>query len=439
MASRQTYDFAVLGTNQPEGLLLAAGLSRKGYSVLVIPSQTLGELPNSEEVPLYFPEIIGKKRLEDLLFRVGFFRLEESGLVESGMSPQVILPRNRLTLGKQMTDEFEREFPGVAELLNRYWSTDSKTNLRKITSQLRILSKRYPDLAQWMDTSFFLATGKSHRAKFDLRMRSWIRSLPTKGSRFYRVKPDLSEPYPSFLLEHARKWGTKLLEEDLKFKSGFTSFQVNPDIRAKRLILNSSAASKLLVDANLKRVPSRVLYWLYFDEAVVDFDDIPEPLEDQSKMILGSGKFDQVRKISVIRDYTKRRAQLRLGTWLSQDSQSEWSAKIQEGRVLLKKILPFFPQEKFSSVPSPLDLSEEMGNCVKRGQVGRLIYDLESKPGLGWLSAFRSPYQVSTRVYSVTPQFLPLRDRTSSLESCFFLMDHFSKNAATNLDAVAKA
>ena len=59
-----TFDFAILGDNQPEGLLVAAGLLRKGFSVAIIKSSALEELPSEEEYSFELPAQFGVRRFE---------------------------------------------------------------------------------------------------------------------------------------------------------------------------------------------------------------------------------------------------------------------------------------------------------------------------------------------------------------------------------------
>src|SRR4051812_62646 len=110
-----TFDFAVLGDVEPEGLLTATALVRKGFSVAVISSSALGELsPDDELNSLVLPEKFFNRRLTDLLFRAGFFRLEDSGLSPSNYSLQSILPKHRLQSDGSLDafkKEFLREFP----------------------------------------------------------------------------------------------------------------------------------------------------------------------------------------------------------------------------------------------------------------------------------------------------------------------------------------
>ena len=191
----QQFDFAVLGDSQPEGLLAATALARKGYSVAVIPSSVLGELPAEDVWPATYPSHIGEKRTDELLFRAGFFQLEEAGLMSIPFSSQVVLPKHRLLFDgstEQWINEVEREFPAYAEALVRVMTTAKrpdwirrKKNYKKSLSELVSIQKKSKAICRWLSTEISSSLHPTAQRTPELVAKAWLNIVRGHSSKVY--------------------------------------------------------------------------------------------------------------------------------------------------------------------------------------------------------------------------------------------------------------
>lgn len=441
----QFFDFAVLGDTHPEGLYLASGLARRGYSVCVVPSVHLGELPSQFPWPLRLPERIGEKRFDELLFRVGFFRMEESGLSPSSYQSQFILKKNRLAFdgGAQTWDrELRREFPRHSEKLVKIRDSMRRSAVRSphnAMSQLGQLLREDQNLRHWIIMEGGQGRHPFHQNSKSLKksLERWLWSLAWPETKFYRIQPKLGQGFEEFLLEHAKKWGAQVVGEPVQIESRFRHFELNPKLKAKALIVNTLGALRLLAKNYPDRFSHKITHWLYFDRLTCNLEDIPEPLEEHCLFHLSeTDEFPYVLHCS--RNKFRDKAQLTLGVWLPFNETGAWISKLEQGRLSLKRLLAFLPDEVFPKLPSILELTEMKGECVRRGEIERLLLEdipssklqlLRDRAGTWFKKARRLP-KLASRVYLSMPYVKFHQDRQSSLQSCYYLLEHFEKRRA---------
>ncbi len=438
----QNLDFCLLGDTNPEGLLLAAGLSRRGYSVGIVSSGQLGELPPQFSWPIRLPERLGENRLDELLFRVGFFRLEESGLCPEPLQTQFILPKRRLSLdglAPTWAREVQREFPVISERLIKMRDSmrkSSSRSLAKSLSQLSHLIRQEPDIGRWVT----MDAGQGRLAYHDLAsdsapvLEKWLWGLAWPETKCYRPQQNLGQPLTSFLVEHAKKWGAKSIQEPIELSSRFGNFALNSNFRARNLIINSFGGFRLVAKAPFADFSHEISHWLYFDRIRCAEEMIPEPLEEFCQFH-SSDKQEFPYVMHTKRSPYGEESELRLGIWLKFQDSSLWQSQIEEGRAALKRLIPFLPHSAFSSLPSLLDLNEFKGETIRRGEMDRLIV-LRSSPSkwLSWktwmsnwgLSSSHLP-QLSKRVFLCIPHLGGAVDRRESFQTCLKLLDYFEK------------
>lgn len=439
--TEKTVEYCVLGDSQPEGLFLAAGLARKSYSVAVVPSQALGELPSQVPWPLRLPERIGKKRLDDLLFQVGFFRLEDSGLQPKSYQLQVLLPRHRMSFNGQIDrweKEVNREFPKQARKmveLRKSMASSQRDGRRAALSQLQSFAKEDQEILDWfmMESS----EGRPEVAS-NLKIRQkvfhqWIRRWRTEESKVYRVDQQLSLPFSKFLLEHARKWGVSVSEAPVEFKSRWGYFQITPELRAKKIIVNSLAASRLLAKQHQGAHEKAVSKWLYFDRIECEAQNIPEPLEEVS-LIRSHTKHPSI--LFMERQRLRDEGKLTLGVWLDFNDTSEWQSEIDKARRGLKKLFGFLPESCFKEMKSVFELTEMKGEALRRGELERLSFEADHKDLWSrFFAKIASPVsqkiagEVSRNIFYCLPYWVDQQDRRGSLENCFRFLQKQDRKA----------
>ncbi len=439
-----SYDFAILGDGQPEGLLVAAGLARKGFSTVVIPSSALGELPPEEVYPVSYPVQVGLKRLDDLLFRAGFFRLEESGLQGASQYWQVVLPKNRLLFDgsiERVLSEVDREFPMISQNFRRICEMIQKPGagaMNKAVHDLLVICQRDASFKRWLDLEMSVqvqpSKGYSHRRDRRESLRVWLSQLAKRGNKSYRVDPKLRQPFNSFLMEQARKWGVQVWGDPLQLKSGWGTFYLSSNARARHLIVNGLGGGRTLAKSMTTKTVDRFRYWLYVDRFEVPLVKVPEPLQEFCHIEMSDDpKPWTLRNLYTYRDPAREEASLHLGTWLEFDDPKSWANEIEKSRRMLERLIPFIPKDSFKPVPSLLELTEIQGDCVKRGQIERLMCFQEPRTRLSaWMDKLskwhlrrsRAP-KMGKRIYAVTPHYLPYRNRVASFEASLNLLDYF--------------
>jgi hypothetical protein len=431
------FDFCILGDSQPEGLLLAAALARKSFKVLLLPSSALGELPTHEVWPMRIPEKFGERRLDELLFKAGFFRLEDSGLVAVPAQHQILLSRHRLSFdGKRsrFQKEMEREFPRYAERVLRL--TGGKNSEPRKWNQVQAWGREDPALSAMMllgGCEGRMATLESDRGKAEA-MRRWVEESSQEEGRFFEVSPELQEPYCQFLLDHCRKWGVQVMDQKVDLQSKWRRFQIAPGIEAQRLVVNTFSAFRQLGRMkSFEECQRPISHWLYFDRIRLPLDAIPEPLGDRASFQAGGRLINSENAfvLHVHRDFLKDQAVLALGIWLPFQDSSGWGDRILRARDELRKLLPFIPEKSIPVLPSGLELAELKGECVRRGQVERLILEPRERR-----SAFRIPQFWRrkrtgpirhSRVITSLPYLESVSGRRESLQTCFEALDQFEK------------
>lgn len=136
------------------------------------------------------------------------------------------------------------------------------------------------------------------------------------------------------------------------------------------------------------------------------------------------------------RDPIRARARLTVGTWLSFDESARWVDQLTESRQQLIRLIPFLPKEAMKPLPSLLDLHEVRGECVRQGDVGRLILQSD-RPKTWWGKVFRrfkrhqQIPQISRRLFSLVPGDLSFQTRQESFEASLHLLDHFEAKRRT--------
>jgi|GEM_PF-6331042 len=438
------FDFAVLGDSHPEGLLLSAGLARRGYHVCLVPSQNLGELPSQDPWPLRLPSQMGKRHLDDLLFKVGFFRLEDSGLVPMEPSRQILLKKHRLSFNgseRRWEDELRREFPRAADKLvqlKKLVKSGVKGSVLKAFNRLNSLGKDDPELLEWVRIES-LNGRPAMKSSAPEKIKNWVSQWRNESQKIYRISPSLGQPFSHFLTEHARKWGTQVIEESIDLKTRWNHYQLLPHVKSKNLILNSLAAMRLIAKMEPKLYSQNISHWLYFDRIQCSLDSVPEPLEELSFLDLGSSK-DSARTclLYVSRDKLKDRASLALGVWLDFNENKDWISSIEKARQSLKRLLAFLPPGEFKSIPSVFELTELKGECVRRGETERIAFENISHSGMkNFINQFKglmnlSPSmrgRLSKRIYVAVPHSLTSFSRQRVLEDCLRFLEHYERRA----------
>lgn len=437
----QHYDFCILGDHHPEGLLLAAALARKSFRVLLVPSENLGEQAPQEAWPMRIPERLGDRRLDELLFKAGFFRLEDAGLVPAETRRQILLRRHRLSFdGKRETWEREirREFPQVADRILRL-SAGKRPDPRR-WSAAQACARDEPLILPWIlleGSEGRTASLESDEGKA-AAIRRWLEDIPQNDSKSYELNPELQEPYTQFLVEHCRKWGVKVWADRLDLKSRWGRFQLAEGVEAKNLMLNSFAAFRQLGRLkSFEDCQKPISHWLYFDRIRLPLTQIPEPLGEKAFLQVG-GQLVNSENAFVLhleRDKLRDEANLALGIWLPFQDSSHWLDRIQRARGELKKVIPFIPDQAVPSLPSSLELTEMKGECVRRGEVERLILEPNRRGrrrlfrGLFGGRRFSGDVLQHRRVVSLIPYMKPVSGRRESLLTCFELLDQYEKRS----------
>ena len=441
----QNLDFCFLGDTNPEGLLLAAGLARRGYAVGIVSSGQLGELPAQFSWPLLLPERLGEHRLDEFLFRVGFFRLEESGLTPERLQAQYVLPKRRLSfdgLAPTWTREAQREFPLLSEKIIKIRDSMRRSSNRSVSkslSQLTQLIRQDPDVGRWIT----MDAGQGRLAYHDFAsdqsktLEKWLWGLVWPETKCYRPQKNLVQPLASFLLEHAKKWGAKMIQEPTEISSRFSSFVLNSNWRAKNLMINSLGGFRSLAKAPFADFSHEITHWLYFDRVRCSEEMIPEPLEEFCQFH-NSEKQEFPYILHTQRSSYGDESEMRLGVWLKFQDSSHWISQVEDARVSLKKLMPFLPSHCFSSLPSLLDLNELKGETIRRGEIDRLIIWKSSEPKWDFITRWMPKWgaapaelpQISKRVFLCIPFLGGPSDRRESLLSCFKILEHFEKKRA---------
>ncbi len=425
-----THDFAILGDYQPEGLLVAAALARKGYSVALIPSQLIGETPGDELVPAQYPAMIGSRKVDDLLFRAGFFRLEDSGLQSLTQQLQVLLPKNRVNLEGSVENwfgELRREFPEVAEDFERVLERVKKDPQyqKKSLSALTELERRSPAFGRWFKT----VVAQSLGAHVSLEgRRQWLKSHASAWGKLYSPDARVKTSYSQYLVDHIRKWGVHVIDEPTEVKASWMGFQLTKSRRCRSLIINSLVGYRVATK-HLKNLEAEKFgYWLYYDRLDCPISLLPEPLQENS--VITAGDESELRRLHIRKDLVRDEATLTLGTWLPFEDSKSWTAQIEKGRQMLLKVVPFLDLNSFRPIPSILELTEMRGECVRRGQVERLELAPRELKGaarlLRWIKR-RRPSEIARNVFSVNPIHLPFNNRNSSFAASLELVEHFDQ------------
>lgn len=422
---------------------MASGLLRKGFSVVVVPSAGLQELPPDEHWPLILPSQVGQRKLNDLLFRAGFFRLDESGLSAASLPTQVLLPRNRLLFEgapAQWLSEIEREFPHALKTFFNFFENAKKLtpqHIRRTASEVFELQRRDPHFRSWISTELHSAfRGLDSQISLE-DVKSWLQLILKQENKAYRVDPKIKMPYSQFLLEHAKKWGLVVCQEPVEIKSVWTTFQISKTAKASHLVLNGMGGGRLLAKTLFPKLSDTHKFWMYVDSIDTDLSFIPEPLQEFVQMNFGESSSDisTHRCLHLSVDRVRCKAHISLGTWLSFDETKSWVNQIEQGRLALKRIAPFIPESSFRPIPPLLELTEARGECIRRGQAERLIPEPRKMAKITHLFNLmarkfvvrRKPFSVARRVYAVSPHYLGYRNRLSSFEESLVLLDYFEK------------
>ncbi len=435
---QKSFDFAILGDQQPEGLLLAAGLARRSYRVCIVPSPVLGELPPLEAWPLRWPEKIGDRKLDELLFKVGFFKLEEAGLEPEADHLQILLKRHRISFDGSLETtrkEFSREFPRFESEWRRVLQ-DQNFN-QSLTTGLEI-GKDCPEFSRLVELDS--AEGRpTEKLSQKEAMRRCLQKYRATDRRFYRLKPQGDLPYNHFLIEHCRKWGVQILEEPLKLEKSWRSFQLSANSRATHIVVNSLGAARLSARFRKDLSTEKLTHWMYFDRLMSSVDLIPEPLAEFSYLSLEDSEPVLLR---VERDRLRDRATVTLGIWLPFQDSRQWETLIEKARAQFKKLAPFIPESAYRQIPSPLELNEMKGECVRRAELDRLTLTPPTKrawPAQGFWSWLRSKFGSANRPQTlhsrvmVTASFLdPNCGRAESLAECLRAVEYFERKIQRN-------
>jgi len=433
---QRTFDFAILGDQQPGGLLLAAGLARRSYSVCIVPAPLLGELHPLEVRPLRWPERIGQRKLDELLFKVGFFKLEEAGLSPEDDQLQILLKKNRLSFdGKEdgWVRELQREFPGLQNQI-----ADLKQRLREnaqaptmAVQQCAILEKESAEFARLVKIESAEGRPLSHLSEKECSRR-WVSKRLDAERRVFRLRPQGDQSYTRFLVEHCRKWGVQILEEPLGLESSWRGFHLSPQVKAQYLVVNSVAAARLTSKFRKDLSPEKITHWMYFDRFVVPVESVPEPLGEFSALSLEAEDQEPVI-LHVQRDRLRDRATITLGIWLPFSESRQWESAIERARASFKKLAPFVPESSFRSIPSPFELNEMKGESVRRGELERLQIEAPETNSKNWMKLWASlfgrsrPASLHSRILVTAPFLTKGRGHAESLEECLQSIEYFEK------------
>lgn len=446
-----TYDFAILGDSQPEGLLAAAGLVRKGFSVIVVPSSAMAEMPPDDHWPLVLPSQMGNRKLHDLLFRAGFFRLEESGLMSMNHPVQVLLPKNRLLFeggASEWLSEIEREFPYSLKTFSSLFQNSKKFSpqiIHRAASELFEIQKRDEHFKNWLKTEVHFRFRAIHSEISLEVLKEWLLFVLKQENKAYRVDSKIKVPYNQFLIEHAKKWGAVVSSEPLELKSAWTLFQLSKSVKASHLVINGMGGGRLIAKSLHPKLSERMRYWMFLDILRCPLSQVPEPLQEFSHLNLGDvvEGLPSARRLHLSVDRLRGTAELSLGSWLPFDDSKVWVRQIEAGRESLRTLIPFFPATAFKPIPSILELTEERGECVRRGECDRLIPE---DPKISAVAKFLSglkirwrskkkPTSLARRIYALNPHFLPQRNRLASFEESLSLLDYFEKKKRAQIAA----
>ncbi len=441
--SHTVFDFAILGDHQPEGLLTAAGLVRKGFSVLIVPSSSLGELSTENLAPLLLPPQFGQRRLNDLLFRAGFFRLEESGLVHGAQSSQTLLIKNRLLFEgapQQWLQEIEREFPHALKTFQFLFQNSRKITppvLKRVVYELLELQRRDSAFRTWLRSEIESSLKPIQKWNDHKIISAWVRFVVRQDPKVFRADSKLTVPYHQFLLEHARKWGAVVLTEPCELKTAWGLFQITKNMRASKLVVNGLGGGRLIARNFSSPLSEKLKAWQFLDRIDCQLSSVPEPLQETSFVDFEEQDSDlpHHRQIQLKVDRIRGEASISIGTWLNYDDSKNWTHEIERGRSVLRKLIPFLPESIWRPIPSMLELTEMRGDCVRRGQIERLIPELKELSKLQILASYvkskiqfrKKPLTMGRRVYVVNPHFLPLRNRVSSFDESLGLLEYFEK------------
>ena len=326
--------------------------------------------------------------MNDLLFKAGFFRLEESGLVTHQSSFQIVLPKNRLLFyhdSERWNQEVEREFPQAFAKLARLREASEKdqgAKLNRAAQDLFDLQKRDPALSTWINAEIQSVLSPSLDRSPLENMKAWLYYLRSRG-KSYRADPRLKDSYTHFLLEHARKWGAQILSEAKDLRSKWGSFELSDQMRIRYLILNGLGGGRFVARELKKAFANPFAYWMHTESIECDLRLVPEPLQDfcllgledsHSASVSMSGSHSSLEKIYSLRTLrlpAKGIARLHLGVWLAYEDSKSWPQQIEAGRRSLRKLLPFLPVDCFKPLPELFELIERRGDAVKRGQMDR--------------------------------------------------------------------
>lgn len=396
-------------------------------------SQALGELPGQSAYPLELPETLDSKRLDDLLFKVGFFRLEDSGLVPSPKNYQVLLRKHRMSFDGRVgrwEAEVQREFPFIAGKLKQVM----QSNPLKGGSILSSLAQEHDNLRSWVAIEAEQARPLSSGLR--KACARWIQRIQKPEEKVYHVSPSLSQPFSQFLVEHARKWSVDLIEDGVQLKKSLGGFRINSNIKAKRLVVNSLGGARLLSTLYPKLFSNTVSHWLFYDRVHCSVDEVPEPLADVSYFNLTDSE-GQPRTLFVQKDQLRDRAVLTICTWLPSEDSKLWLDQVKEGREQLKKIVPFLEESAFSNLPSIFELTEMKGECIRRGELDRLIFNA---PDLNPIHRFRrhirsvrpgkNTLNLGPRILVSAPHLLGSGSRRDKLEACLKTLEGFDKRGS---------
>lgn len=428
------FDFSILGDSQPEGLLVASALVRRGYSVQVVPSSSLGERSDSDQEVL-LPAQLEKRQLQDLLFRAGFFRIEDAQLSPTQRHHQVILPRHRMTLSGGLPDfliETEREFPhlwSVLSSLHHLKESQHRAVFVKTLQNLKSLIQKDSSVSDFVDIDAQARVAPRSDVSQDKLLKQWISDLLLDREKSFKSDQSQRE-YCQFLLDHARKWGVQVLQGPAELSCGLRGYQTSQQSRAQNLIVNSLGARRMLSKNQLLSGNIEFEAWFFETSFMVPSEIIPEPFGEHiyvrnSKLPFGSYELR-------FKSHSSDQKRIRLGCWLPFENEKNWQISLQEMFAHVQKLLPYVEWTKFSEIPSLLELTEKRGDVVRSGDFGRLRLQQNKKSALGaWIKRLslkmRKSPRLKRKVYTVHPLDFEWQNRTESLNMSLHLLDHFEK------------
>lgn len=435
------WDFAVLGDSQVEGLLLAAALAKRGYRVGLVPSSNMGELPLDVASQVELPEGFGSQRLDDFLFQAGFFQLEESGLRKLEQKRQFILPKHRLTFSSEpqcWDAEIQREFPLVAEILvraRRVASKEPKNNFGLSERLIREAVSKSPAAREFFSLDGAWQT-EGWNPEFDLK--SLIQAWASKSRHVFKVDPSIALPYQEFLQEHARKFGVQLRPESIQIKKKVFGFELAKDLKAKRLILNSLAAIRMLSRDYPELYQQNISSWLFVRSWTLPLALIPEPLEEKV-LIHPSQGFDFV--LRCFRDRSRSTAEVNFGVWLDFTDTKNWLSTIKETEEAILKLFPYWSESQVRKELSLFELTEMKGECVRRGDIRRLSFEKSRLSSWGRVSrriksGLRARPEndlfIHPRIFAPIASSRPVHDSQFSLMACLRYLDGFPRQTKSS-------